>query len=523
MPEPSVVLTADETLTSTYRRIPLADFLGCVPYERVPKAVYKLLDTQLPHRDGVLVEAPYSLRKVEAALLEAGYRVVVAHPRHIHRFIGDSTAIVGISAMDPLGLGPVSTMFTAGVYTAYSAVKFRQLVSRIKRIRERRGLRFRIVVGGSGAWQLGGRLEELGVDHIVVGETEHVIGSLMQEIAEGKAPSVIHVEGYPSVDEIPVIRGASYKGMVEAMRGCGRGCSFCTPNLRAARYIPLDKIKAEVEVNVRAGLEKAWVHGDDIFLYKLEDRRSFHPNTEAVVELFKEVVSIRGLRGANPTHTSIAPVVADRELLPKLSEVLKAGVGRWIGVQPGLETGSPRLVERHMGNKAKPFQPEEWPEVVLEATKLFNLSYWFPAYTLIVGLPGEEEEDCWLTARLIASMRRLRRSMGGRGHFTVTPLAYIPATPASRGFRPLEDMTEARFHVIYQAWLATAEEVQRSVGMFTRGLVASMVVKPVLKLGAELILDHIRAWGRKMGYDPDKRIEPLDLPAHTPSIPLPRR
>lgn len=518
----SVVLTADETLTSTFRRLPLADFLSCVPYEKVPKAVYRLLDTQLPHRNGILVEAPYSLRKVEAALIEAGYRVVVAHPRHIHRFIREDTAVVGVSTMDPLGLGPVSIMFTAGVYTAYSAVKFRQLTSRINMIRERRGLKFKLVVGGPGAWQLEGRLEELRVDHAVIGETEHVIGALMQEIIEDKAPSVIHVAGYPSVDEIPVIRGASYKGMVEVMRGCGRGCSFCTPNLRVARYIPLEKVKAEIEVNVRAGLSRAWIHGDDIFLYRLEDKRSFHPNTEAIVELFREVTSIRGIREANPTHASIAPVVADERLLPELSDALKASRSHWIGVQPGLETGSPRLIRMHMRNKAKPFQPEEWPEVALEATRLLNLSYWFPAYTLIVGLPGEEEEDCWLTARLIASMRRLRRSMGERGHFAVTPLAYISATPGSRWFRPLDDMTEARFHVIYQAWLATAEEVQRSASMFTRGLVSSIAVNPVLKLGAKLILNHLRTWGRKMGYDPDRRVEPLDLPLHA-SIPLPRR
>jgi len=78
-----MILTADETLTTTYRDLPLADFLGCAPPQRIPPILYRVIDTQVPHKNGRLTFAPYSLRKIEAALLKSYKDVVVAHPRHI--------------------------------------------------------------------------------------------------------------------------------------------------------------------------------------------------------------------------------------------------------------------------------------------------------------------------------------------------------------------------------------------------------------------------------------------------------
>ncbi|RKZ01092.1 MAG: radical SAM protein, partial [Candidatus Hydrothermota bacterium] len=130
-----IVLSTDETLTSTYHDVPLLDFLGCAPYDKLPKWVFKLLDSQLPDENGVLTQAPYGLRKVEAALLAQGFKreeVVVAHPRKIEKFIGDDTTIVTLYEMDPMGLGPVSMMFTnGGKWTNYTSVKFRELVEKI--------------------------------------------------------------------------------------------------------------------------------------------------------------------------------------------------------------------------------------------------------------------------------------------------------------------------------------------------------------------------------------------------------
>lgn len=337
-----IVLTCDETLTGTYRDIPLLDFLPCAPSEKVPSLIFNILNTQLEHKDGVLEVAPYSIRKVEASLLKRLNRsdVTIAHPSHVHKFIDDRTDIVGVSTMDPLGLGPVSMMFTlGGLLTSYSKKKFTELVKGLKFMRIKNGYRYKIVVGGPGSWQLAltGRWRELGVDHIVVGETDHVINDIFEQIVHGNAPEVIHVKSFPKVEEISTIVNPSYKGMVEVMRGCGRNCKFCEPNLRAIRFIPAEKILDEVRVNLKHGIYHGWLHSEDIFLYKLRDFRNFYPNSEEVVGLFRSVMSMKGMKYVNPTHGSIAPVAADPLMVENISKVVGANAEKWIGIQVGME------------------------------------------------------------------------------------------------------------------------------------------------------------------------------------------
>ncbi len=146
-----IILTSDQSLTSTFRNIPLLDFLPCAPVEKLPKSLYKLLDTQLPDKNGRLLFAPYAIRKVEAALVYSGFKreeIVVAHPKKVEQFIDEKTTIVGINTMDPYGLGPVTLMFTeGGKYTSYSEYMFTSLVKRLRDFRKKKGYKFKIVIG----------------------------------------------------------------------------------------------------------------------------------------------------------------------------------------------------------------------------------------------------------------------------------------------------------------------------------------------------------------------------------------
>ena len=98
----------------------------------------------------------------------------------------------------------------------------------------------------------------------------------------------IHYWDEPSVDEIPLIVNPSMHGMIEVMRGCGRGCKFCDVTLRPLRYYPVEKVIKEIEINMKyGGLNNAWVHSDDIFVYGLNPRttKNMQPNREALEEL----------------------------------------------------------------------------------------------------------------------------------------------------------------------------------------------------------------------------------------------
>jgi len=514
-----IVLTSDPSLTSTFRNIPLLDFLPCAPVEDLPHFIYKILDTQLPDDDGKLIQAPYSIRKVEAALLRHGFKkedIVVAHPKKVEKFIDEKTTIVGVHTMDPYGLGPVTLMFTdGGKKTSYSKYLFTSFIKRLRDYRERKRYKFKIVIGGQAGWQLEleqDLTEELGIDHVISGEVEHVIGDVFRDIESGGVDKFIEIKTWPKVDEIPPIVNPTYKGMVEVMRGCGRGCKFCSPNLRVARFYPMERIMEEVEVNLKVGQKKIWLHSEDIFNYMVEDRRNFHPNEDAVIELFERV--LEKAEFANPTHGTVAGALAAPRILKRVSELNHAGINRWIGIQVGFETASPELIKKLANNKMKPFSAEEWPWVLLNGTYAFNKFFWFPAYTTIVGLPWETDEDGIETARLIITMeKKLKEKLGKRAHFTVTPLAFVPMGSLKEGefFNIEEHLTKGRILHIYHAWRHLVWEVDHGLKMVTRGNPNFLIFAPLAKLGSRLVIRSIRRWAIKRGVDVDRPLEPMDI------------
>ena len=58
-----------------------------------------------------------------------------------------------------------------------------------------------------------------------------------------------------------------------------------------------------------------------------------------------------------------------------------------------------------MRGKCKPFSPEDWPNVVLEAFQILAENHWVPVATLILGLPGETENDVDLTISLVEKLK----------------------------------------------------------------------------------------------------------------------
>ena len=106
---------------------------------------------------------------------------------------------------------------------------------------------------------------------------------------------------------------------------------------------------------------------------------------EAVLELFETIVNL-GVDTVIPYHLSLAAVAADPDLLARVSEILsykKDGEmqirgkilyhgKRYMSVETGLETGSPRIIAKYMRGKCLPFKPEEWPDVVEQAYGILN-------------------------------------------------------------------------------------------------------------------------------------------------------
>ena len=510
MGHPKIVLTADRTLMSPYRGISLATFFGCAPAvdphrskksiwyyllkdQVTPKVLFDFICNPVGHTNGIANYAPYGLRKVEAALLRDGFKreeVVVAHPDHIEKFIGPETQVVGTYEMDPLGMGPVTMTFTYGrKQTSYDEYYNRDLHMKINAAKKKNGSNAKVIAGASGTWQYNydpKKIEEYGLYAVLEGELGGIApeidghaGQFFNYLIEGAFDNMnpfakndfkvdikefgkgekkhhgrfIHYWDEPDIDMIPDIVEPSMHGMVEVMRGCGRGCKFCDVTLRPLRYYPPEKVKKEIEVNLKKGGQtSAWLHSDDIFVYGLDPRKTKNmaPNREALEELFSAVMST-GIEHTNPTHGTLAGAIADERVVPNISKIIKAGPDNMIGIQCGFETGSLRLIGKYADRKLSPYKPEEWHWIVKEGVKTLNENYWIPAFTLIMGLDNDEtDEDAWETIRLINELEREQPD----AMFTTTPLTFVPIglLEKSEFFDIGNEMDAAQLGVMYKTW-----------------------------------------------------------------------
>ena len=458
-----------------------------------PKILFDFICNPVTHTNGVANYAPYGLRKVEAALLRDGYKredVVVAHPDHVDKFIGPETEVVGTYEMDPLGMGPVTMTFTYGrKQTSYDEYYNAYLHKKINEAKKKNGSHAKVIVGGSGTWQYNydpKKIQEYGLYTVLEGELGGIApeidghaGQFFDKLIGGEFDNMnpfvksdfkveikefgrddekfhgrfIHYWDEPEIDEIPDIVEPSMHGMVEVMRGCGRGCKFCDVTLRPLRYYPPEKVKREIEINIKKGGQRnAWLHSDDIFVYGLDPRKTKNmaPNREALEELFTAVMST-GIVHTNPTHGTLAGAIADEKLIPNISKIIRSGPDNKTGIQCGFETGSLRLIGKYADRKLSPYKPEEWHWVVKEAVKTLNENHWIPAFTLIMGLDNAEtEEDAWDTIRLINELEKEQpESM-----FTTTPLTFVPIglLEKSEFFDIGNEMTAAQLGVMYKTW-----------------------------------------------------------------------
>ena len=511
MVHPKIVLTADRTLMSPYRGISLATFFGCAPAldpnrdknnfwykilknQVTPKVLFDFICNPISNTNGVADYAPYGLRKVEAGLIRDGFKredVVVAHPDHLEKFIGPETEVVGTYEMDPLGMGPVTMTFTYGrKQTSYDEYYCRDLHMKINAAKKKNGSHAKVIAGASGTWQYNydpEKIEEYGLYAVLEGELGGIApeidghaGKFFNHLIDGdfenmdpfrkksdfkvdikefkRDDKLIHGRfvnywGRPDIDEIPEIIEPSMHGMIEVMRGCGRGCKFCDVTLRALRYYPPEKVKKEVELNLKkGGAKSAWVHSDDIFVYGMDPRTSkqMEPNREALEELFTAIMST-GVEHTNPTHGTLAGAIADEKLIPNISKIIKASPTNLIGIQCGFETGSLRLIAKYADRKLAPYSPEEWHWVVKEGVKTLNEHYWVPAFTLIMGLDNDETpEDAWETIRILSELEREQPD----SMFTATPLTFVPIglLEKSEFFDIGNEMDPAQLGVMYKTW-----------------------------------------------------------------------
>jgi radical SAM superfamily enzyme YgiQ (UPF0313 family) len=379
------------------------------------------------NQDGSARYMPAGVRLVEAALLREfkPEDIVCCYPDDLSKFVGPNTRVVAVSTHNPLGV-----TFAAGVYTSIfgsskmpiNAFYARQMFEKIKNNPYRTN--FKVIVGGSGGWQITqtDSFDELGVDCVVEGrsESEDTMALFRKAINGEDLPREIEV-GHPKQREALLVPDKRTTfGVVEMTTGCGRRCQFCVPDLNPQIDFPKEKIMAAVRANVRDGNKQISLATEDMFIWGQvhTDTPFYFPNREGLLDLYSSVVNTPGVEQHVLSHSTIAPSVVDPILIKKLSELLldKSPLhmsslsthpkGKILAPLIGLETGSVRMAKKIMPSKGVPFPIDEWPSVVLEGLRILNENNWFPVMTLIVGSPEETDEDVVATLDLVYEMER---------------------------------------------------------------------------------------------------------------------
>jgi radical SAM superfamily enzyme YgiQ (UPF0313 family) len=474
-----VVLTASATEMSDFYNSPFIAFVagfakGPFPLWFLRKILYPPVER---NEDGTVKYAPYGLRKVEAILLENGFdvkEVAVVHPFDLDMFIGPNTKVVGISSMDPAGMGYVSKTYSSliGGGEPMNAIEFRELLRHpsIQKFKPK------IIVGGFGAWQLERKsiADTYGIDCVIIGEGEKMIADIFKKAVNGDPlPQVVHIKQSPKVDEIPIIRHAAIHGCVEISRGCGRNCQFCTPTMQRKRDVPIEKIIKEVEITVREGCHRITLVTEDLFLYGSKSQR-FTPNRKAVLRLIKSVASHSGVEAIQPAHISLAPVVCNPRMIREVAEILiqyhwySHGKKPIVTSETGIETGSVRLMRKYMAGKPLPFKPEQWKEVVCQAFGILNDNDWYPLATLIIGLPDEREDDVLKTLELLDELKHY--------YAFFVPLLFVPLENCilmnKRGAE-LDSLSRARWEFLTQCW-------EHNIKVWGNSFLESRIQNPIL-------------------------------------------
>jgi radical SAM superfamily enzyme YgiQ (UPF0313 family) len=421
--------------------------------------------------DGSARYMPAGLRVLEAALLRhyAAGDVVACYPADLPRFVGPATRVVAVSTHNPLGV-----TFAAGVYTSIfgeskqpiNSHYARQLFDALKQHPQRAN--FKVIVGGSGGWQISdtNAWDELGVDCVVEGRSESAETlALFDRALRGEPlPRKVNVGHPKDRDEILVPDKRTTFGVVEMTTGCGRRCQFCVPDLNPQIDVPKDRIMRGVHANVRDGNRQISLATEDMFIWgQVKTGTPFYfPNREALLDLYGSIVNTPGVEHHVLSHATIAPAVVDPVLIRKLSELCldKSPIRLpLLSTHPekralvpliGLETGSVRLARTIMPSKGVPFAIDDWPSVVINGLSVLNRNNWFPAMTLIIGSPGETDDDTMATLDLVYEVER-------RGLFAFfIPSVFTPLHDTrlehARGVTETRQLTPLQWQLMMKCW-----------------------------------------------------------------------
>jgi len=282
-----------------------------------------------------------------------------------------------------------------------------------------------IVVAGCVAQQEGERFLKRvpGVDLVIGPDNIAELPGLLSEVAMGAPPiaRTVFDTDAPRFLSAQSVRAGAVTAFVTTMKGCDERCSFCiVPHTRGPeRYRPSDDIAVEIAALAERGVREVTLLGQTVNSYRdptgrLERAPAADPDDSDESEfaallrhIAARVPELTRLRYVSPHPRHLTPSLirahAELSLLPR-------------HVHLPVQSGSDRMLKRMI----RRYRRDEFVERVAalrSAVPGVSLST-----DMIVGFPGETEEDFELTLSLVREVRFV-----GLYGFKYSPRPYTPA------------------------------------------------------------------------------------------------
>jgi tRNA-2-methylthio-N6-dimethylallyladenosine synthase len=300
------------------------------------------------------------------------------------------------------------------------------------------------------------------------------LGEALDAVAEGRRVSVTGFAPRQEYDPRPIARGSGARQYVTAIQGCNQHCTFCvvpyTRGHEASR--PLAEIEREVRDLVRAGAKEITLLGQTINAYRC-------PSTGAGFgDLLLTVASVSGVWRVQ--FVTSHPKFFDYNMIAAIAGNPRVGTYLHVPFQAGSDAVLKRM---HRGYTRDGYL--EFVSKVRSAMPDVTLST-----DVIVGFPGETDEDFEATLSLVSEVR-----FGQLYGFIFSPR---PRTPAAR----------------YEGRVARAVAVRRLERLFeVQDAVQLELNRALLGRVVEILLDGPARRGAEswQGRGPDNRV--VNVPA----------
>ncbi|MEZ0290124.1 MAG: radical SAM protein, partial [Sulfolobales archaeon] len=181
------------------------------------------------------------------------------------------------------------------------------------------------------------------------------------------------------------------------------------------------------------------------------------------------------------------PVRESPKTLRAMAEIARYDRDRPVSPVAGLETGSIKILSRYMRAKVFPWKPEEWWDVVIDATAIMNDNYVYPCYTMTIGFPEETEDD------VEESIELVQRIIDHEFTAWIFPLPVIPigtSRISENPFPSIERLPKNYWDLLYISWRYNLKITRRLASNLTAG-VKSKIKRKIIEIMIDRVFDSI--------------------------------